>query len=157
MYTEIFTDGALSKKSKLDSSGMGGWGFVRLTNGRETILERYGYEDNTTSQRMELVAAIESLKDTSNDSYVILTSDSKYLVDSINKGYLKSWIKSKSLDDRPNADLWRLLIKQIKRMKSIKFKWVKGHNGNVFNERADQLAGMGKELLKKRKNENKDI
>ncbi len=133
---EIYTDGACS-----GNPGPGGWGAVLVYNGREKELS--GGEENTTNNRMELIAAISALEALLEPCQVVLTSDSKYLVDAIEKGWLDSWLKKgwKKADGKPvlNPDLWQRLIVQLERHE-IEFVWIKGHAGHPYNERCDEMA-----------------
>ncbi len=133
---ELFTDGACS-----GNPGPGGWGAVLRYNGREKELS--GGEKNTTNNRMELTAVIEGLSALKEPCRVLLTTDSKYVVDAINKGWVYSWQKNgwKKADKKPalNVDLWEKLLLLLDRH-SVEFIWVKGHAGHPENERCDALA-----------------
>jgi ribonuclease HI len=101
-----------------------------------------GFPD-TTNNRMELFGAIAALEALSEPCAVTLTSDSKYLTDAINKGWLanwkkRNWVRGKN-DPVLNIDLWERLDIQLRRH-NVLFVWVKGHNSNVENERCDELA-----------------
>lgn len=132
----IYTDGACS-----GNPGKGGWGAVLIYNGIEK--EICGGTDDTTNNRMELTAVIEALKILKEPCNVILTTDSKYVCDAVNKGWLAGWQKNnwKKADKKPalNVDLWQKLLPLLDKHK-VTFKWVKGHNGNPYNERCDRLA-----------------
>ena len=96
----------------------------------------------TTNNRMELTGAIKALSMLKEPCQVDLYSDSKYLVDSINKGWLLSWEKlgfRKKGKDVPNTDLWKELLSLI-RTHAVTFIWVKGHDENEWNNRCDELA-----------------
>lgn len=125
---EIYTDGACS-----GNPGPGGWGFVVLGSGGLSMIEHEGsgYVDNTTNNRMEVVAAIEALKSIPEGAKATLYSDSIYLVNSMRPQ--KRWRRKK------NLDLWRELD-ELAEVRSIIWKWVRGHNGNAGNELADKLA-----------------
>ena len=133
---EMYTDGAC-----LGNPGFGGYGIIMHYNGVEKELS--GGMRDTTNNRMELSAAIEGLKALKEPCKVILHTDSKYLSDSITKGWLYSWEKNdwKRADKSPvlNVDLWQELLVQLRRH-SVEIVWVKGHNGHEFNERCDKLA-----------------
>lgn len=93
----------------------------------------------TTNNRMELLAVIAGLEALKTNEYpVTIYSDSKYVVDAINKGWLESWVK-KGFKGKKNVDLWQRFLPLQKRFK-LTFKWVKGHAGIPENERCDQLA-----------------
>lgn len=133
---EIYTDGACS-----GNPGVGGWASVLLYG--QNKKELYGNNKETTNNRMELTAVIEALKALKRPCNVTLYSDSKYVIDSINKDWVykweaNNWIKS---DRKPalNTDLWKELLALLK-VHRVKFVWVKGHNGNEYNERCDELA-----------------
>ena len=133
---EIYTDGACS-----GNPGVGGWASVLLYEQHKK--ELYGNDKETTNNRMELTAVIEALKALKRPCNVTLYSDSKYVIDSINKDWVykwkaNNWIKS---DRKPalNTDLWKELLALLE-VHNVKFVWVKGHNGNEYNERCDELA-----------------
>ncbi|MBR5460197.1 MAG: ribonuclease HI [Clostridia bacterium] len=132
----IYTDGACS-----GNPGPGGWGAILVYNGRERELS--GGEASTTNNRMELMVAITALETLKEPCEVVLTSDSKYLVDAVEKGWLESWRKKgwKKSDGKMalNIDLWERILVQLERHK-IEFVWIKGHAGYEYNERCDSLA-----------------
>lgn len=129
----IYTDGACS-----GNPGKGGWGAILLyKNRRKNLSKAYRL---TTNNRMELMAVIEALKNIEDKSIpVVLYSDSKYVVESINKGYIYNWM-SKQFKDVKNPDLWQELIALIKEFKDIKFVWVKGHHHHELNNQCDKMA-----------------
>lgn len=133
---EIYTDGACS-----GNPGKGGWGAVLVYNGIEKELS--GGELETTNNRMELTAVIEALSKLKEPCKVTLTTDSKYVCDAINKGWLNSWKNNnwKKADKKPalNVDLWQKLLPLLETHR-VEFCWVKGHNGHPYNERCDSLA-----------------
>ena len=133
---EIFTDGACS-----GNPGPGGWGAV-LRYG-EYEKEFSGGEYSTTNNRMELTAVITALEALKEPCEVTLTTDSKYVCDSINLGWAKGWKARgwKKSDNKPalNVDLFERLLDLCERHK-VEFVWVKGHNGHPENERCDRLA-----------------
>lgn len=133
---EIYTDGACS-----GNPGPGGWGAVLIYNGVEKQLS--GSEKETTNNRMELSAVITALKALKEPCNVTLTTDSKYVCDAINKGWLNSWEKNswKKADKKPvsNIDLWQELLPLLDKHR-VEFIWVKGHNGHKYNEICDKLA-----------------
>lgn len=134
--TIIYTDGAA-----IGNPGPGGYGAVILRGGKRRELSG-GYQ-LTTNNRMELTAAIEALKVLESPEVVTLYSDSRYLVDSINKGWAKKWQANrwKKADKKraENVDLWQLLLEQLEKHK-VTFVWVAGHAGTPENERCDRLA-----------------
>ena len=133
---EIFTDGACS-----GNPGPGGWGAILVYGTVEKELS--GGDPTTTNNRMELTAVITALAALKEPCEVTLTSDSKYVVDGITKGWAESWKKKGWIkgDKTPalNPDLWDALLTQIARHK-VEFVWVRGHAGHPYNERCDQLA-----------------
>ncbi len=135
-HVEIFTDGACS-----GNPGKGGWGAVLRFNGAEK--ELCGGERETTNNRMELTAVIEALTALREPCAVILTSDSKYVIDAITKGWVYGWQRNgwRKADKKPalNVDLWEKLLPLLKTHK-VTFVWVKGHDGHPENERCDRLA-----------------
>lgn len=133
---EIYTDGACS-----GNPGKGGWGAVLVYGGKEKELS--GAEKDTTNNRMELTAVIEALGALNQPCDVVLTTDSKYVCDAINKGWVYSWKKNgwKKSDKKSalNVDLWEKLLPLLEKH-NVEFVWVKGHNGHPYNERCDTLA-----------------
>ena len=137
----IYTDG-----SSRGNPGPGGYGIVMLYKGQRKELSQ-GYR-LTTNNRMELMAVIKALEALKNHKInITIYSDSKYVVESIEKGWIWNWEK-KNFKKKLNSDLWKIFIPLHKKFK-IKFKWVKGHSGDVENERCDELANKAqeKELL----------
>lgn len=131
----IYTDGACS-----GNPGPGGWGAI-LKYG-EVEKELSGGEELTTNNRMELTAAIKALSALKEPCIVDLYSDSKYLIDSFDKGWVYSWQKlgfKKKGKDVPNTDLWVKLLELFK-IHQINLIWVKGHAENEYNNRCDKLA-----------------
>ncbi len=137
----IYTDGACS-----GNPGPGGWAFVAVeSSGTGTKIESSGSELNTTNNRMELTAVINGIsfiKAIAYSSMLILT-DSKYIVDAVNQGWLNSWVSKnwKKSDGKPvlNQDLWSKLL-ELMSIYNVSFQWVKGHAGILENERCDELA-----------------
>ncbi len=132
MRVVIYTDG-----SSRGNPGPGGYGIV-LESGsyRKELSEGFR---TTTNNRMELLAAIEGMKALRKRGMeVIVVSDSKYVVDAVNKGWLFGWEK-KNYKDKKNVDLWIEFLKYYREIKP-KMKWVKGHNNHPQNERCDTLA-----------------
>ena len=132
----IYTDGACS-----GNPGPGGWGAILEWQGHQKELS--GGEAQTTNNRMELTAVLTALATLKEPCIVELYSDSKYVVDAIEKGWLygwqkKSWIKA---DKKPvlNVDLWQQLLPLLARH-DVRLHWVKGHAENEKNNRCDQLA-----------------
>ena len=132
----IYTDGACR-----GNPGKGGWGAVLLYNGKQKELS--GGDAMTTNNKMELTAAIEALSALKEPCEVELYSDSKYLTDAVNKGWVYGWQKNNWIksDKKPalNVDLWEKLLALMK-VHHVTYIWVKGHNGTPYNERCDRLA-----------------
>ncbi len=128
----IYTDGA-----SRGNPGPGGYGTVLLYKQHRKELSE-GFR-KTTNNRMELLAVIKGLEAlTKTGLDVLVYSDSKYVVDAVEKGWLWNWQK-KNYKGKLNSDLWEKFIPVYKRQK-VRFQWVKGHAGNPENERCDQLA-----------------
>ncbi|MGH1430840.1 MAG: ribonuclease HI [Neptuniibacter sp.] len=141
---EIFTDGACK-----GNPGPGGWG--ALLRYGENVKELFGGEEDTTNNRMELMAAIVALETLNRPCQVVVTTDSQYVRQGITE-WLEGWKKRnwKNSAKKPvkNADLWQRLDAATQ-PHQIEWKWVKGHSGHPENEKADQLANKGVEELKK--------
>lgn len=141
---EIFTDGSCS-----GNPGPGGWGAILRFNGYEKELS--GGEANTTNNRMELTSVIKALSALKEPCDVVITTDSQYVVNSIEKGWVikwknNNWIKpdkKKAL----NSDLWETLL-DLLQIHNVKFEWIRGHNGHPENERCDSLAVFQTEKAK---------
>lgn len=137
----IYTDGC----SK-NNPGIGGYGAVLLykTDNNNYLKKEIsqGYK-KTTNNRMEMMAVIMSLKQIKYNSYIELYSDSKYVVDAFNKKWVDSWLTENFRENKKNKikniDLWQILLEEVVKHK-IDFFWVKGHNGNEYNELCDTLA-----------------
>jgi len=139
---EIFSDGACS-----GNPGPGGYGVI-LRFG-EHIKELSGGEHETTNNRMELTGVIKGLDALKEPCEVTLTTDSKYVVDSVTKGWVYGWKSKgwKKSDGKPalNVDLWEQLLPLLQKHK-VNFVWVKGHAGHPENERCDKLAVIQRDL-----------
>lgn len=132
----IYTDGACS-----GNPGPGGWGAILSYRGAEKELS--GGEAETTNNRMELTAVIQALSLLKEPCIVDLWSDSKYVIDGLEKGWAKGWKARgwKKADKKPalNPDLWDRLL-ALTEVHSIRYHWVKGHAENAYNNRCDELA-----------------
>jgi ribonuclease HI len=139
---EIYTDGACK-----GNPGPGGWGAWLRVGDHEK--ELFGGENDTTNNRMELLAAIEALAALKRPSAVKLHTDSKYLKDGI-QSWIANWKKNgwKTAAKKPvkNSDLWKRLDELVA-VHDISWAWVKGHSGNFGNEKADDLANKGVEKI----------
>ena len=135
-HVDIYTDGACR-----GNPGKGGWGAILVFCGVEKELS--GGESMTTNNRMELMGAISALEALREPCEVTLTSDSKYLTDAINKGWLESWKKNgwrkSDKSEVLNVELWQR-IDALLSVHSVSFVWVHGHTGHPYNERCDALA-----------------
>lgn len=136
----IYTDGAAK-----GNPGNGGYGVVMELVGTTYKKEFYEGFRYTTNNRMELLAVIVGLeKIKTPGSKVLVVSDSKYVVDAVEKRWVFGWEK-KGFKDKKNPDLWMRFLK-IYRQHQVDFKWIKGHNNHPQNERCDQLAVMASGL-----------
>jgi ribonuclease HI len=132
----LYTDGACS-----GNPGVGGYGGILIYG--DVQREYSGAEEQTTNNRMELMAAIAGLEALNRSCQVDLYSDSRYLVDAFNQKWIDSWVKNNW--NRPktgpvkNSDLWKRLLAAME-PHDVKFFWVKGHDGHPQNERCDSLA-----------------
>lgn len=142
---KIYTDGACK-----GNPGPGGWGAILDYKGKRRELS--GGESSTTNNRMELSAVIASLSALTEPCEVTLTSDSRYVVDAVEKGWLYGWKKRgwKKSDNTPalNVDLWEKLLPLLS-IHKVSFVWIKGHAGHEENERCDELAVQMAEKHKK--------
>ncbi|MBE7030164.1 MAG: ribonuclease HI [Ruminococcaceae bacterium] len=133
---EVFTDGACS-----GNPGKGGYGVVLRYGAHQKELSE-GFL-STTNNRMEILAAIKGLEALKEPCTVTLYSDSRYLVDAINQGWLAKWSKNNWMrtktEKAKNVDLFTRLLAQLERHQ-VEFVWVKGHAGHPENERCDELA-----------------
>ncbi len=133
---EIYTDGACS-----GNPGPGGWGAILIYNQKKKELS--GAEKSTTNNRMEMTAVIEALRALKEPCTVTLTTDSKYVCDSINQRWVYAWKRNgwKKSNKKPalNIDLWEEMLDLLD-IHDVTFCWVKGHNGHEYNERCDRLA-----------------
>ena len=133
---EIYTDGACS-----GNPGPGGYGAVLKYNG--AVRELCGGEANTTNNRMEMTAVIVALEALKEQCRVILTSDSKYVIDALSKGWAKKWKangwRRSGREKALNPDLWDRLL-TLTDYHKMQYVWIKGHAGHPDNERCDRLA-----------------
>ena len=138
---EIYTDGACS-----GNPGPGGWGAILRYGEREKVLS--GGEALTTNNRMELLGVISALEALREPCRVELYSDSKYVIDALDKGWAVKWRANgwKKPDKKPalNPDLWERLLALVEQHE-LHYHWVKGHAENVYNNRCDALAVAARE------------
>lgn len=142
-FVEIFSDGACS-----GNPGPGGYGAILRCDGKE--IELSGGDPHTTNNRMELLGVITSLEKLKYPCKVRVTTDSKYVVDSVTKGWARGWQKRgwKKSDGSPalNPELWQRLLAQLDRH-DVEFCWIKGHAGHEENERCDRLAVAQRDIF----------
>ena len=131
-----YTDGACS-----GNPGPGGWGAVLLYNGERK--EICGGEIDTTNNRMELLGAITALDALKSRQKVVLTTDSQYVINGIEKGWAARWQANGWMRNKKeralNPDMWERLLKACNRH-DVRFEWIRGHTGHPENERCDELA-----------------
>jgi ribonuclease HI len=134
----LYTDGACS-----GNPGKGGWGALLMYGGNR--MEISGYDPATTNNRMELMAAIKGLEALKEPCRVQVYSDSAYLVNAMNEGWLKRWVKNgwQTSKKKPveNIDLWQEILK-LTTLHRVTFHKVKGHSDNPHNNRCDELARL---------------
>jgi ribonuclease HI len=132
----MYTDG-----SSKGNPGPGGYGVVLICEGKRKEISK-GFR-RTTNNRMELMAVIAGLSALKVKCNVMIYSDSKYVVEAINKGWLRNWYKKGWMlsSNKPvlNVDLWKKLLELLERH-NVKFVWIKGHDSNKENHRCDDLA-----------------
>jgi len=140
-HVEIFTDGACS-----GNPGPGGWGAIMRTKGKEKELS--GGEKDTTNNRMEMMAVIAALEALQRDCSVKITTDSQYVMKGMLE-WLPGWKKRnwQTAAKKPvkNIDLWQRLERAAE-SHQLEWEWVRGHQGHVENERADQLAVNARDI-----------
>ncbi|MBX9598191.1 MAG: ribonuclease HI [Burkholderiales bacterium] len=128
----IYTDGACK-----GNPGIGGWGAILMYGDKSK--EIYGYAPETTNNRMELSAVIEALKAIKRSCPITIFTDSQYVKRGITE-WIDGWIK-KNWKNVKNVDLWQELY-PLSKQYDIDWQWVRGHNGDKYNERADELANL---------------
>ena len=141
---ELYTDGACS-----GNPGPGGWGAILMLG--EYKKEYSGGEPATTNNRMELTAVIQALSLLKEPCVVELWSDSKYVIDGLEKGWARNWQRRGWVkpDKKPalNPDLWSRLL-ELEEIHTLRYHWVKGHAENEYNNRCDELAVMESQKYK---------
>ena len=139
---KVYTDG-----SCLGNPGNGGWAFLIIN--KNDISYRAGFERNATNNRMELMAAIKALEFLNQHNDINLNTDSNYVKQGITKwifNWKKNNWKTSAKKVVKNSDLW-IQLDDLQNNRNVKWNWVKGHAGNLGNERADELARMGIEKI----------
>ena len=143
----IYTDGACAP-----NPGNGGWAAVLISKKSNARKEISGAEENTTNNRMELLAAVKALKALKYGCHVELHTDSKYLQNAFVRNWIGTWQKNgwktKNKKEVANQDLWKELL-QYAHLHQIQWKWVKGHSLDVENNRCDELAVLARKNLVK--------
>ena len=130
----IYTDG-----SSRGNPGKGGYGLIMEKVGTDYVKEFSEGFRHTTNNRMELLGVIIGLEKLNRPCRVLVTSDSKYVIDSVEKGWVFNWEKNKFIGKK-NPDLWKRFLEAYRKHKIVDFKWVKGHASHKQNERCDVLA-----------------
>lgn len=138
MSITIITDGSADNRT-----GSGGWAAIVRTP--TSLVELTGWAEGTTSNRMELMAAIEGLRAVQTPSDITVVADSSYLLNTMKRKWYVNWIEQERLgaDPRPNMDLWYALI-GLAQFHSVTWRKIKGHSGDYWNERADRLADIAR-------------
>lgn len=136
----LFSDG-----SCLNNPGTGGWAYILKY--KDFVKKASGAEEETTNNRMELLAVIQGLQALKEACNVELYTDSSYVVNAINL-WLPSWIKQ-NFKNKKNVELWKEYVK-VSKIHNIKANWVKGHNGHEENEECDEMARTAALELKER-------
>ena len=140
---QIYTDGACK-----GNPGPGGWGAVLKYNGHRKEIS--GFAENTTNNRMEILAVIKALEELREPCNIDIFSDSQYVCNAVNKGWAKKWKNNNWMKNKKekalNSDLWEIFLKLLEKH-NVNFIWVKGHNGNEENERCDRLAVLAIEKI----------
>lgn len=135
---QIYSDGSCYP----NPGGVGGFGYVAVKNGK-VVKTDHGSVEDTTNNRMELIAAIKALE-WSKDTEIKLFSDSQYLIRGATT-WLQNWKKTNFRSGKiKNKDLWIQLDELIRDRETIIFEWVRGHNGDIFQEMAHELAEIGR-------------
>lgn len=134
----IITDGSADNRT-----GSGGWAAIIRTP--TSLVELTGWAEGTTSNRMELTAALEGLRSVQIPSDILVIADSSYLLNTMRRKWYVNWIEQQKVGakPRPNMDLWYALI-GLEQFHNISWVKVKGHSGDYWNERADRLADIAR-------------
>lgn len=131
-HITIYTDG-----SAKGNPGPGGYGIVLLSGShKKEVSEGFRHTTNNRMELLSVIVALELLKFSPSD--VVIYTDSKYVADAVEKGWVFNWVKT-NFKNKKNSDLWKRFL-LIYKMHNVKFQWVKGHAGNPLNERCDRLA-----------------
>lgn len=131
-HVTIYTDGA-----SRGNPGPGGYGVILMAGAhRKELSQGYKITTNNRMELMSVIVALEALKN--NGTHVTIYSDSKYVVDAVEKKWVFGW-EQKGFKDKKNPDLWQRFLR-VYRKHHVKFVWVKGHADNPLNNRCDELA-----------------
>ena len=158
MFVKIFTDGAAR-----GNPGPGGYGVVLLANGhRKELAKGFRLTTNNRMELMAVIAGLEALK--KQDLNITIYSDSKYVVESVEKGWVFQWNMKPDFAKKKNRDLWKKFLK-LYEYQQISFIWVKGHSTTKENNRCDELATAAAdsfeldidEFYEKERSENKGM
>ena len=137
----LYTDGACS-----GNPGPGGYGAILMFGDKEKELK--GGFRSTTNNRMEILAIIKGLEALKRPSELVVFSDSRYVIDTITKGWAINWRKKGWMrtpkEKAKNHDLWEVML-ELDKLHTVEWRWVKGHNGDPGNERADELAILARD------------
>lgn len=129
----LYTDGA-----SRGNPGRGGYGAILMWgNYRKELSQGFRLTTNNRMELMAVIAGLEAVK--KNELPVIVYSDSQYVVNTVEKGWLKTWIKTDFAGGKKNKDLWKHYYERAKKF-NVKFVWVRGHSTNPYNNRCDELA-----------------
>jgi len=142
---QVWTDGSCNNNRKSDGGGIG---IVMRFNENQHEVSEGPFMDSPTSASMEIMAVIRALEILSFRYNIIIHSDNQYVVNTYEKKWLQRWVKNGELGKRANGELWKRFDKIVSKHKKmgsrVKLCWVKGHNGNEYNEIADKLANEGR-------------
>lgn len=141
----VYSDGACS-----GNPGPGGWGAILVCENPPARKELSGGEANTTNNRMEIMGILSSVRLLKRPCVLTIVTDSRYVVDTFEKGWLSRWVKNgwRTADKKPvkNEDLWRAML-EVLAPHEVSWRWIRGHNGHPENERCDALAVAARQRI----------